>query len=165
MTDRLEKIFPYLLLAPAVLPLVYVSGLVYPYVAPKTFILQSIGIIALAVFAYLALSGRPFFYGRLRNWFTWIPIALLTVAYVTSYFGVDFYRSFWGLFDRGDSLLTLTVITVFFYLTLGSADRQLVERLVKMFAVVAGVVAGIAVLQWIKAMFGRNKDEVKENSD
>jgi len=169
MTDRFSKAFPYLLLAPAVLPLVYVSGLVYPYVSTKTFLLQSIGIAALAVFAYLALSGRPFFYGRLRNWFTWIPIALLTVAYVTSYFGVDFYRSFWGLFDRGDSLLTLTVITVFFYLILISAptpsgvgaptsdvgaDRRLLERLVKTIAVVAGVVASIAVLQWITTVFG-----------
>src|SRR3989344_7961976 len=106
MTDRLARTFPYLLIAPAVLPLVYVSGLVYPYVAPKTFLLQSIGIVALAVFAYLALSGRQFFYDRLRNWFTWIPIALLTVAYVTSYFGVDFYRRFWVLFTLGQSLLT-----------------------------------------------------------
>ena len=154
MTDRLARTFPYLLIAPAVLPLVYVSGLVYPYVTPKTFLLQGIGIIALAVLAYLALSGRPFYYERLRNWFTWIPIALLTVAYVTSYFGIDFYRSFWGLFDRGDGLLTLTVITTFFYLILISADRQLLERLVKTVATVAGIVAAIAVLQWVTAAFG-----------
>ena len=154
MTDRLEKIFPYLLLAPAILPLVYVSGVVYPYVAPKTFLLQSIGITALAVFLYLALSGRQFFYGRLRNWFTWIPAALLSVAYTTSILGIDFYHSFWGLFDRGDSLLTLTVITVFFYLILISADRQLLERLVKVVAVVAGIVATIAVLQWVTTVFG-----------
>ncbi len=154
MTDRLARIFPYLLIASAILPLVYVSGLVYPYVAPKTFLLQSIGIIALAIFAYLALSGRPFFYGRLQNWFSWIPLALLTVAYVSSVFGVDFYRSFWGLFDRGDSLLTSTVITIFFYLILISADRQLLERLVKTIAVVAGIVAGIAVLQWFTTTLG-----------
>lgn len=154
MTDRMEKIFPYLLLAPAVIPLVYVSGLVYPYVAPKTFLLQCIGIIALAVFAYLALSGRQFFYGRLQNRFSWIPAALLVVAYVSSIFGIDFYRSFWGLFDRGDSLLTLTIITVFFYLILISADRQLLERLIKTVAVVAGIVAMIAVLQWVTAGLG-----------
>lgn len=154
MTERLAKAFPYLLLAPAVLPLVYVSGLVYPYVAPKTFLLQGIGITACAVFAYLALSGRPFFYQRLRNPFSWIPFVLLTTAYVTSLFGVDFYRSFWGLFDRGDGLFTLTVITMFFYLILISADRKLLERLVKIIAVVAGIVAAIAVLQWATAVLG-----------
>src|SRR3989344_6104908 len=154
MTDRIAKVFPYLLLAPAILPLVYVSGLVYPYVTTKTFLLQGIGIIALAVFAYLTLSGRAFFYERLRSPFSWIPAALLAVAYVSSIFGIDFYRSFWGLFDRGDSLLTLTVITVFFYLILISADRQLLERLVKVVAVVAGIVATIAVLQWVTTVFG-----------
>src|SRR3989344_1504639 len=154
MTDRFSKAFPYLLLAPAVLPLVYVSGLVYPYVSTKTFLLQSIGIVALAVFAYLALSGRPFFYGRLRNWFTWIPIALLTVAHVTSYFGIDFYQSFWGLFDRGDGLLTSTSITVFFYLIVLSADRAFLARLTKIIAVVGGIVASIAVLQWATTVIG-----------
>ena len=154
MTARLEKIFPYLLLAPAILPLVYVSGLVYPYVATKTFLLQGIGITALAVFAYLALSGQPFFYGRLRNRLTWIPAFLLAVAYVTSIFGIDFYRSFWGLFDRGDGLLTLTVITTFFYLIIVTADGKLLERIAKTVAVVAGLVASVAVLQWTTAAFG-----------
>jgi O-antigen ligase len=154
MSSRLARIFSYLLIAPAALPLVYVSGLVYPYVAPKTFLLQGTGIIALAVFVHLALSGRPFFYGRLRNRLTWIPVALLAVAYITSIFGIDFYRSFWGLFDRGDGLLTSTIITVFFYLILISADRKLLGRLVKAVAVVAGLVAAIAVLQWSTTISG-----------
>ena len=154
MTGRLEKIFPYLLLAPAVLPLIYISGVLYPYITPKTFLLQGMGILALAIFVYLALSGRPFFYRRLRSPATWIPAGLLLVEYVTSFFGIGFYHSFWGLFERGDGLLTSTVITVFFYLILISADRQLLERLVKIVAVVAGIVAGIAVLQWFTTILG-----------
>ena len=154
MTDRLEKIFPYLLLAPVVLPLIYISGVLYPYITPKTFLLQGAGILALAVFAYLSLSGRPFFYGRLRAPAAWIPAGLLLIEYVTSFFGIDFYHSFWGLFNRGDGLLTSTVITIFFYLILISADRQFLERLVKVIAIVAGVVAGIAVLQWVTTILG-----------
>lgn len=154
MTDRLAKAFPYFLLAPAVLPLVYVSGLVFPYIAVKIFLLWGLGIGACAIFVFLALSGRAFFYGRLRVPAAWIPIALLVVAYLASFFGIDFYRSFWGLFARGDGLLTSTVITIFFYLILISADRKLLERLTKTVAVVAGIVAAIAVLQWIETMFG-----------
>lgn len=154
MTDFLKRAFPYLLLAPAVLPLVYVSGLVFPYVAVKTFSLWTLGIAASATFAYLALSGQSFFYGRLRQPFAWIPIALLIVEYIASLFGIGFYHSFWGLFERGDGLLTSTVITAFFYLILLSADRVFLERLAKTVAVVAGVVAFIAVLQWATASFG-----------
>jgi len=116
--NYLRKAFPYLLLAPAVLPLVYVSGLLYPYIAPKTFLLQGLGVVALAVFAYLALAGQAFFYSRLRAPAAWIPGLLLAVSFATSFFGIDFYHSFWGLFERGDGLLTLSVITVFFYLIL-----------------------------------------------
>ncbi|MBI4133591.1 O-antigen ligase family protein [Candidatus Uhrbacteria bacterium] len=154
MTNRLARAFPYLLIAPAILPLIYVNGLVYPYVTTKTFLLQGIGIIAFATFAYLALSGQSFFYGRLRNKLSWIPAALLVVAYTASIFGIDFYRSFWGLFDRGDGLLTLTVVTVFFYLILLSADRIFYKRLIRTIATVAGIVAAIAVLQWVVTVFG-----------
>lgn len=152
MTDRLARVFPYLLIAPAVLPLVYVSGLVFPYIAIKIFLLWGLGITSSAVFAYLALSGKPFFYQRLRNKISWIPAALLVVEYVTSYIGIDFYHSFWGLFERGGGLLTSTVVTVFFYLILLAADRAFLDRLVKTVAIVAGLVAGIAVLQWAESI-------------
>lgn len=154
MIDRLAKAFPFLLVAPAVLPLVYVSGLVFPYISVKIFSLWSLGIIAFATFIYLALSGHPFFYQRIRNKASWIPAGLLIVAYVSSLFGIDFYHSFWGLFERGDGLLTSTIITIFFYLILISADRQLLERLLKTVAIVAGIVAGIAVLQWVTTTLG-----------
>lgn len=154
MIVHLRRVFPVLLLAPAVLPLVYIGGIVYPYVVPKTLLLQSFGIAALSIFTYLALAGQPYFYGRLRTPATWIPAGLLLVAYVASFFGVGFYHSFWGLLERGDGLLTLTVITVFFYLILLSADRAFLERLAKIVAVVAGIVAVVAVLQWTTAVFG-----------
>lgn len=154
MSNHLAKLFPYLLIAPAILPLVYVSGLVFPYIAVKIFLLWSLGIVACAVFSYLALSGHPFFYQRLRHKASWIPLGLLIVEYLASFFGIDFYHSFWGLFERGDGLLTSTVITAFFYLILLSADRAFLERLVKTVALVAGIVAGIAVLQWLVTIFG-----------
>src|SRR3989344_8601772 len=154
MTDRLKQAFPYILIAPAVLPLVYVSGVLYPYIAPKTFLFQSIGIVALATFVYLALAGYSFFYGRLRSPTTWIPGALLIITYVTSFLGIDFYQSFWGLFGRGDGLLTFTVITLFFYLIVLSADRTFFERFAKIVAVVAGTIATIAVLQWATTIAG-----------
>jgi O-antigen ligase len=154
MTDRLARIFPYLLIVPAVLPLIYMSGLVYPYVTTKTFLLQGFGIVTLAAFVYLALNGRSFFYRRLSSPATWIPALLLIVAYGTSVFGIDFYRSFWGLFDRGDGLLTMTLVTVFFYLILLSADYAFSNRLIKTISIVAGVVAAIAVLQWVTTVLG-----------
>lgn len=154
MTTRLRRLFPYILLAPAVLPLVYVGGVLYPYISPKIFLLQGLGILALAVFAYLALAGQEFYYARLRAPAAWIPAALLFIEYAASLFGMGFFTSFWGLPSRGDGLLTSSVITAFFYLILLVADRAFLERLAKLVALTAGVVASIAVLQWAAALFG-----------
>ena len=151
---RLRSVFSFFLFVPAVLPLIYIGGIIYPYVTPKTFLLQGSGIVALALFAFLALMGESFFYRRLRAPATWIPALLLAVAYVTSFFGIDFYHSFWGIFGRGDGLLTLTAITTFFYLILLFADNVFLKRLARIITIVAGVVASVAILQWVTTAFG-----------
>jgi len=94
MRQYITRLLHWLLLAPAVLPLVYVNGLLYPFVAPKTLLFRALGIVALAAFCYLAFSGREFYWSRLRNKLAWIPAALLVVAYATSLIGVDFYHGF-----------------------------------------------------------------------
>lgn len=149
-----KRTLSYLLLAPAAIPLVYIGGIVYPYVTPKTFLLQGLGSIAIALFLCLAAKGQAFFYGRLREKKSWIPAILLVVAYLTSFFGIGFYHSFWGLFERGDGLLTSTFVTGFFYIILLSADRTFFDRFVKVVTVVAGIVAAIAVLQWVTTVLG-----------
>lgn len=154
MTDRISRIFPFLLLAPAVLPLVYVGGMLYPYIVPKTLLLLTFCILSLAAFVYGAFLGRPFFYERLRAPAAWIPLALLFVEYAASFIGIDFRLSFWGLYERGDGLLTSTAIVIYFYLIIVSADRTFLERLIKAVALVSGAVAGIAVLQWVGTTVG-----------
>src|SRR3989344_7545294 len=113
MKEALERALSYALLVPAFLTLVFADGLLYPYLTPKTVLFRGACIIAIALFATLALSGRQFYFSRLRNPLTWIPAALLVWAYVSSLFGVDFYHSFWSIFDRGDGLLTLSALVGF----------------------------------------------------
>ena len=156
MTEWVRKALPYLLLAPAFLPLVYVSGFLYPYVVPKTFLFRGLGIMVLASLIFLALSGAPLFWARLKQKITWIPAALLFVAYTTSLLGVDFYHSFWSIYDRGDGLLTLTAACIFFYGVVLSADGNFLTRLFKVSAWVASVVALYAVLQWLQSVTGMN---------
>jgi O-antigen ligase len=149
---RIRKIFDWLLFAPALLPLIYVDGLLFPYLTPKTLLLRALGIVASALFAYLSVAGTPFFWQRLRAKIAWIPGVLLAVAYVTSALGVDFYTSFWSLFARGDGLLTLTALVVFFYLILLSADKTFFATLYKVVAWVGSLVAVHATLQWFEAL-------------
>lgn len=162
MREYIARLFPWLLLAPALLPLVYINGMLYPFVAPKTLLFRALGIVVLAAFFYLAFSGRELYWGRLRNKFAWLPAALLVVAYATSLLGVDFYHSFWSVYDRGDGLLTLTVAVVFFYGTLLYADRNFLPRLFKLVAWVATAVAAYVVLQWLGEISGINFSLIAE---
>ena len=162
MRQSIERVLIWLLLAPALLPLIYVDGLLYPFVAPKTLLFRALGIVVLAAFFYLAFSGRELYWSRLRNKLSWIPAALLVVAYTTSLLGVDFYHSFWSVYDRGDGLLTLTTAAVFFYVTLLYAGREFLPRLFKVVAWVATTVSAYVVLQWLGNISGINFSLIAE---
>ncbi|MCX6790294.1 MAG: O-antigen ligase family protein [Candidatus Kaiserbacteria bacterium] len=148
LLERIEKVYPWILLSPVILPLVIWGELIYPYLVPKTLLFYLLTFIALALFVLLVAYGRSFFWSRLRRWETWIPGALLLLAYTTSAFGIDFYRSFWSLFVRGDGLLMLTCVVTSFYLILLSADRAFFERLLRATAIVATSVALYGIGEW-----------------
>lgn len=162
MQKRVIKALEYLLILPAFLPLLYVDGLLYPYVTPKTILLRAFGVLLVAAVAYLALSGKEMYFARLREKVTWIPGVLLAIAYVTSLFGSDFYHSFWSIFDRGDGLLTLTVIIAYFYTVLLTADEVFFKRFVKVVAWTGSLVGLYATLQWLQGTTGMNIPVIAE---
>lgn len=141
--------YTWVLFLPAVLPLFYIEGTMYPLLAPKVLALRAFGIIALALFTYLACTKQPFFWHRLRRRETWIPAGLLALAYLASLLGTDFYRSFWSTFERGDGLLTLTVCIGYFYLLLLSAESSWMPRFFKIVAWTGSLAAVYLVLQWL----------------
>lgn len=162
MIAKLERVLSYFLLAPALLPLIFIDGLLYPYLTPKTLLFRAIAILSIGVVLALILAGRAVYASRLKHWATWIPGGLLALAYISSFFGVDFYHSFWSLFDRGDGLLTLTSAVGFFYIALLYADEALFRKGVKVVVWVASLVAVLGVLQWIQAGSGMNIPLVPE---
>lgn len=145
----LERIYPWLLLSPAALPLVAWGGVVYPYLVPKTLLFYALTFVAVGIFGVLAAGGRAFYWTRLARWQAWVPALLLALAYGTSLSGIDFYRSFWSLFIRGDGLLMLTCATASFYLIVLSADHSFVKRLFSIVSIVGTVVATYGIGEWL----------------
>ncbi|MFZ3043573.1 MAG: O-antigen ligase family protein [Minisyncoccia bacterium] len=145
----LERAYPWLLLAPAALPVVVWSGLIYPYLVPKTLLFYAVSLLSVAMFTLLATHGHVFFWRRLARPEAWIPAVLLVLAYGTSVVGIDFYRSFWSIFTRGDGLLMLTCAVVDFYLLVLYVDRAFFERLLRAVAVVGSFVAVYGIGEWL----------------
>jgi len=145
----LERAYPWLLGAPVFLPVVIWGGLIYPYLVPKTLLFYALTFLAVGVFGLLATHGRAFYYARLNSWETWIPAALLALAYVTSWIGIDLYRSFWSLLVRGDGLLMLSCVVTSFYLILLYADRSFFQRVLHAVASVGTFVAVYGIGEWL----------------
>lgn len=149
LIERIERIYPWLLLSPVILPVVIWGGLIYPYLVPKTLLFYALSFLSAASFLILVAHGRPFYWARLARRETWIPAALVAVAYIASIFGIDFYRSFWSLFIRGDGLLMFTCAAASFYLILLSADRLFFDRLMRAAAIVGSFVAIYGIGEWL----------------
>ncbi len=145
----LERIYPWLLLSPVLLPVVICGGFIYPYLVPKTLLFYAISLITAAVFAVLVAHKHEFFWSRLTKWEAWVPAILLVLAYITSIFGTDFYRSFWSLLVRGDGLLMLSCTIGSFYLILLYADKKFFEWLLRAVAVVGSAVAIYGIGEWL----------------
>ncbi len=150
-----ERAFPWLLLAPVILPVVVWGGLIYPYLVPKTLLFYALSLVSLAAFALLVAHGRLFYWSRLSRAETWFPAALLALAYGASIAGIDFYRSFWSLFVRGDGLLMLSCAVSSFYLILLSADRAFFTRLLYGVSIVGAFVAVFGIGEWLFSGGGR----------
>ncbi|MHB1769641.1 MAG: O-antigen ligase family protein [Minisyncoccota bacterium] len=145
----IERAYPWLLLAPVILPVVIWGSLIYPYLVPKTLLFYALSFLAVGAFGLLVAHGRAFFWSRLSHKETWIPALLLALAYVASAFGLDFYRSFWSLFVRGDGLLMLTCAVADFYLILLFTDRSFFKRLLYAISIVGTFVAVYGIGEWL----------------
>jgi O-antigen ligase len=144
----LEKIYPWVLLSPVILPVIVWGELVYPYLVPKTVAFYALSFVSAGLFVILASRGVPFYTRRLGRWEAWIPGSLLVLAYLASFFGIDFYRSFWSILVRGDGLLMLTCAVAGFYLIVVSADRAFLRRLLLATASIGSFVALYGIGEW-----------------
>ncbi|XKT75383.1 MAG: O-antigen ligase family protein [Patescibacteria group bacterium UBA2103] len=145
----IDKIKNWALLAPALIPLVYLDIFFFPLVAPKAFFFRIAVTVLLLAVTCLAYNGKGLYIKRLLNWWTLIPGALLLVAYTTSIFGVDFYHSFWSVFDRSSGLVALTYMVGYFYLLLLTISKDFIFKFFSLTAGVASVAGVYAILQWV----------------
>lgn len=144
-----RQILPWLLLAPVLLPIVVSGGLMYPYLVLKTLSFYAVGLVALAALVLVISSGEPVYKERLHAKRVWIPGALLALAYIASLFGIDFYKSFWSIYARGDGLLMLTLSVASFYGILLIADKKFLPRLLQAVTAIGSAVAVYGIGEWL----------------
>jgi len=86
----------------------------FPYITPKTLFFRVI--IEIALFFYILLIiYRPEYRPRFSK-LTWAVLIYFLIMTFVSVFGLDPYRSFWGNIERGEGLLTIYHLLIFFIL-------------------------------------------------
>lgn len=145
----MKKLLYFFLYLPAFVPLFYLDVFFFPLVEPKAILFRTAVFGALLTLLFLYVQGTKFYWSRFRHWFVWIPTALLAVAYTTSFFGLDFYHSFWSVFDRSGGLLSMSYLTVYLYLVLLTFSKEHIQMFFKLVGGVASVTALYATIQWI----------------
>lgn len=150
----IDKIRNWALLAPAFIPLVYLDLFFYPLVATKAFFFRIAVTIAVLLGTYFLYKGGKIYTERLKSFWAWIPAAMLGVAYVTSLFGIDFYHSFWSVFDRSAGLVAMTYGTLYLYLLVLFVSKDFIWKFLKLTAGVASAVGAYAIVQWLGDVSG-----------
>lgn len=109
----------WMLILVAFVPLLYVTGVYYPFIVPKVIYFRTLVELVFATLAVYAVYKRSDLnLAILKNKITWLPAGFLVASYLSSFFGIDFYHSFWSTFERMDGLFTLTHMVAYFYMLL-----------------------------------------------
>jgi len=106
---RIIRICFYLLLF---VPLFVWGRFYFPFVFPKTALFLVLVEIAALAYVFLIIS-----YPEYRPKISYIGQALLVflvVVFIASFFGIDFYRSFWSSYERMTGIVTLVHLFAFF---------------------------------------------------
>jgi O-antigen ligase/tetratricopeptide (TPR) repeat protein len=131
-------------------PLFLVSKFLFPFITPKTLWFRLLVEIGFVFWVYLMVKLPEF-----RPKFHPIQAAVLLYTLIitlSSLFGVNLYRSFWGTIERGEGLLTIYHVVLFFLMATSVIKQEkwwlrLLDASV-LVSVVTGIYAIAQILQF-----------------
>ena len=146
------RLLKALLLATALLPLVYTPALFFPFILGKALFFRLV--INLAIFAFLvALIRSPGLWRNMKMRFKnpiFILVSLFILsALVSTLFSVDPFRSFWGSLERMEGFITTLYFFSFLVMTVAVFDKKDWLRFLKFSLLISGIVAFYGVLQFL----------------
>lgn len=117
----------WLVYAMLAVPLLVGNGYFFPFIVPKYIAFRVL--VELLVLGYLLLlAANPDRYRPRMTWATWAVIAYGLSAIVSGALGVNFHYSFWGTFERMESIFTTLHYVVLFLVLPAIFDRQTMLR-------------------------------------
>lgn len=133
-----------------VLPFVVTPSTIYPFVFGKTLFFQSVTEILLALFIILLLLAPE--YRPRWDLFTGLVLSYFGIMILTSFLGVDFYRSLWGTEERGLGLFTQLHFVVFFVMLRSLFREECDRERLLFFTIISGILLSAIALLRLKGI-------------
>ncbi len=125
MVTKIRKLVPYLIAATFIAPLILLNNYIFPFIVPKIVFLRSVVLVIAGCYTLLLVSNFSKYRPRFSFLTTSILLFWLSFA-ISTFTGVDWYRSFWDNHERMLGLFTITHYTIL-YLVASSvleSDRE-----------------------------------------
>ena len=111
----LNNILKYGLYLSLFTPLLVWNKLFFPYVATKAFVFYFLIEILLVIFLF-SLYKNPKRFVIKKDWILYSLLIFTGISILAGIFGVDFYISFWSMFERMDGIFNFIHFIAFFIL-------------------------------------------------
>ncbi len=110
------------LLAVLLTPLLVDSNFLFPFIFTKVLMFRIV--VEVMLLAYLVLNLLSGEYRPKSNWLTKLTALFIAIAAVSSFFGGNFYRSFWGDIERGEGLILWLHVLVFLVILMSAVKKE-----------------------------------------
>ena len=153
MRRYLEQFIKLSVAATFFVPLVLISSkFIFPFIVPKILIFRSLTLLMLGAYVVLLVSD----YARYRPRVTLINIAVVAFFFsffVSTFVGVDWYRSFWDNHERMLGLFTIFHYVVYYFIATSVIKEKNDWRwLLRLFLLAGGIAMFIGLLQKINPL-------------
>ncbi|MBU1895292.1 O-antigen ligase family protein [Patescibacteria group bacterium] len=148
MQKKLEILIKILIGASFFVPLVVIpNSYIFPFIVPKIILFRSLVLLLLA--AYLVLLSSDWHRYKIRLNLVNITVGLFFLSFAISTFvGVDWYRSFWDNHERMLGLFTFFHYVVYFYILTSVIKKEKDWKwLLRLFLLAGSLVMLVAVWQ------------------
>ena len=165
MTARLlRNILFFLTAATFAMPLlVFPQEFIFPFIVPKVVFLRTVVLLMLATYILLLLHNYKQYAVRLTA-ITWTVLLFFLSMTLSTFIGVDWYKSFWDNHERMLGLFTMFHYIVFYVvLTHAGFSKQEWRKLVSTFLVGGSIVMVVALWQRVvnpEFLFNRGSGRV-----
>ncbi len=149
MQRKIEYLLKFLIAMTFVTPLIVVAdSFIFPFIVPKILYFRTLVEIMLALYITLLVTNWDRYKPKM-NWLSWAVLAFFFSFAISTFTGVDWYKSFWDNHERMLGLYTIAHYVVYFFIiTAVMKSKEEWVWLFRVWLLLGGIVMALGIVQY-----------------